>query len=624
MCGIAGILSPTPADLTAIRQMTAALAHRGPDDQGTWSVPGIALGHRRLSIIDLSAAGHQPMLSADGRYVLVYNGELYNFRELRAELADYPFRSHTDSEVILAAYARWGLQALQRFNGMYAFALYDCHRGVLMLVRDRLGIKPLYYHLDGDRLLFASEVRALAASNRPPLRLSPAGVHDYLRYQTVHAPDSILEGVSMLPAGAYLEYALGKAVPKPVTYWIPEEDAFRAPTPTRTRTQWQTAVRDTLQGAVEKQLVADVPFGAFLSGGIDSSALVALMAQCGQSVKTFTVSFAEQAYDEARYAQLVADKFKTDHTEIRLHPDDFLHALPKALASMDHPSGDGPNTWVVARATKQAGITMALSGLGGDELFAGYPIFTRSVRLQRLRGLNALPRALRVGMGDLLMRVRPGVAAAKMAKVLSLDEVSPLTAYPLNRQVFLDAQLRELLRDEPLPNRVAAMTAAWAASPDFRRMPLLSQISVAEMSTYMQNVLLRDTDQMAMAHALEVRVPFLDHELVELALQIPDSEKYPHTPKQLLVESLGDLLPAEIVNRPKMGFILPYDVWMRRELRDFCSENLEFLGELPLFRPGSVAQRWQLFLEGDPTTSWSRLWSLTVLGYWVRKAGVQG
>jgi len=618
MCGIAGILSPTPSDLAAIHPMTAALAHRGPDDQGIWSQPGIALGHRRLSIIDLSSAGHQPMLSADGRYVLVYNGELYNFRELRTELADYPFRSRTDSEVVLAALAHWGLEALQRFNGMYAFALYDTRAQRLLLVRDRLGIKPLYYRHDGSRLLFASELRAIVASGLYTPALSCASVHDYLRYQTVHAPSTILEDVYLLPAGHYIvSDRAGFGHPAP--YWSAAEAGLKCPVPIRSRTQWKKNIHDTLLGAVQKQLVSDVPFGAFLSGGIDSSALVALMSQCGQQVQTFTVTFDEQDYDEAKYAQMVAHKFGTEHHEIHLHPDDFLHALPQALADMDHPSGDGPNTWVVARATKQAGVDMALSGLGGDELFAGYPIFTRSARLERLYVLRLLPRGLRLQIGRLVRKLRPDMAGVKMADILSLPNLTAHSAYPLNRQMFLDAQLRELLNDEPLPNQVERWMQGLQASPGFAQLPLLSQISLAEIETYLQHILLRDTDQMAMAHALEVRVPFLDHELVELVMQIPDAEKYPHTPKQLLVECLGDLLPPEIIHRPKMGFVLPYELWMRRELRVFCTENLQHLGEMPMFRPGSVQKRMQRFLAGDPATSASRLWALTVLGFWMRK-----
>lgn len=558
------------------------------------------------------------MLSADGRYVLVYNGELYNFRELRAELPAYPFRSRTDSEVVLAAMVHWGIDALQRFNGMYAFALYDTLEQRLLLVRDRLGIKPLYYRRDGDRLLFASELRAIAASRLGAPTLSHAGIHDYLRYQTVHAPSTVLEGVHLLPAG-HIMVSERTGVGNPAPYWSAAEVGLKCPVPMRTRSEWKKNVHDTLLGAVQKQLVSDVPFGAFLSGGIDSRTLVALMSQCGQQVNTFTVTFAEQDYDEARYAHLVANKFGTRHTEIHLHPDDFLHALPEALADMDHPSGDGPNTWVVARATKQAGIDMALSGLGGDELFAGYPIFTRSARLERLRLLCLLPRGVRLQIGRLVRKMRPGMAGAKMADILSLPVLTARSAYPLNRQMFLDAQLRELLADEPLPNQVERWMQGLQVSPGFTQLPLLSQISLAEIETYLQHILLRDTDQMAMAHALEVRVPFLDHELVELVMQIPDTEKYPHTPKQLLVESLGDLLPPEITHRPKMGFVLPYELWMRRELRDFCTENLHYLGEMPMFRPGSVQKRMQRFLAGDPATSASRLWALTVLGFWMRK-----
>lgn len=621
MCGICGAISPT---LTPghFQKITDTLAHRGPDDAGSWREGLVFLGHRRLSIIDLSANGHQPMLSPDGRLVLIFNGEIYNFRELRAELNDYAYRSNTDSEVILAAYARWGKDCVKRFNGMFAFAIYDRQAETLFIARDRLGIKPLYYYQEGSQFIFASEVRALLAFDLVTPRIDPDSLADYLRYQTVHAPRTILKDIYMLPPAHCWELRPGD-FGRPEAYWSPLEATTNANGQSRNRADWKKAVFETLQKAVERRLVSDVPFGAFLSGGIDSSAVVALMARAGQSVKTFNVSFAEEEFSEARYARIIAEKFHTDHHEIHLSPGEFLHQIPDALAAMDHPSADGPNTWVVSKATREAGITMALSGLGGDELFAGYPIFRRAVRLERLSGLHLLPVALRKWIGAGLRQVRPGIESAKVAQILALPEFGAMNAYPVNRQAFLDPQLQRLLTFDLPSNRVVDILQAYRKNASFQQLPLLSQVSVAEISTYMQNVLLRDTDQMTMAHALEVRVPFLDHELVELALQIPDREKYPHTPKQLLVESLGELLPPEIVHRPKMGFTLPFAQWMKHELRDFCAHQLEVLMELPSFRRESLQAYWQDFLSGHPDVSWSRIWSLVVLGYWLERHGVQ-
>jgi len=618
MCGLTGVysLQPSTAELSRkIGVMNAALAHRGPDDEGIWHEGGIALGHRRLSIIDLSAAGHQPMHSADGRYVLVFNGEIYNFRSLRAQLGEYPYRSRSDSEVLLAAYARWGVDCLSRLQGMFAFAIWDRTQESLFLARDRLGIKPLYYYQDETRLAFASEIRALLASGWIPARLNEPSLVDYLRYQTVHAPETILQGVRILLPGHYLVVRRGQPVDiRP--YW----SLLRPPHPvTRTREEWKREILAAFRAAVETHLVADVPFGAFLSGGIDSSAVVALMATSGVKVSTFNVSFAEESYSEARYARVVARKFNTRHHEIRLLPEEFLALIPEALRSMDHPSGDGPNTYVVSKATRAAGIRMALSGLGGDELFAGYAIFRRAARLERWRGMSLLPRRMRRAAGRVLTAVAPSVAAQKMGDILAERRIGALSAYPYNRQLFPDRQLAELLVISLAENAVMRDVQRWTQDGGFDALPLLSKISVAEMSTYMQDVLLRDTDQMSMAHALEVRVPFLDHALVELLLQVPDSIKFPHGPKQLLVESLGDLLPPEIVRRRKMGFNLPYREWMKGELRQLCGERIAALAARPWFREAAVLQLWQHFLSDHAGVSWSRLWMMVVLEDWLQR-----
>lgn len=619
MCGINGILAldgERPDYSTAVDLMNTALAHRGPDDAGIYALDGIALGHRRLSIIDLSSAGHQPMRSANGRYVLVFNGEIYNFRELRAQL-DYPFKSHTDTEVLLAAWQTWGAACIDRLNGMYGFAVWDMHERVLHLVRDRLGIKPVYYYADGARLLFSSEVRAILSSGMVPRRLDRTSLVDYLRYQTVHQPNTIISGIRMLPAASHLTVSEKGVVVR--SYWSPVSTSGS----TLSRQEARGAVHDALLRAIERQLVADVPFGAFLSGGIDSSAIVALMSQLSDKVSTFSITFAEEEFSEARYARTVAKKFATDHHEIQLSPQHFLELLPDALDCMDHPSGDGPNSYVVSGATKNAGITMALSGLGGDELFAGYSVFRQGMSLQRLRWLNLLPRSLRALGGQVLRRVRPGIASDKIAGILSQPHISPLSAYPYYRQVVSDAQCVELLNEAHLPpNRVIALLHELDNETELDRLPVLGRISIAEITTYMQHVLLRDTDQMSMAHALEVRVPFLDHELVELVVGLSDDIKYPHTPKQLLVESLGSLLPPEIVNRPKMGFTLPFAHWMRGELHEFCDSRIRQLAGRDCFNEEAVVRYWNDFQTGKPSVSWSRIWTLLVLEHWLEKNDV--
>ncbi len=600
--------------------MNAALAHRGPDDEGLVADEYAVLGQRRLSIIDLSSAGHQPMQSPDKRFVLVFNGEIYNFRELRGQL-DYSFQSHSDSEVLLAAWFKWGVDCVERLVGMFAFAVWDRQEKELYLVRDRLGIKPLYYYVDDQRIVFSSEVRAVLASGHVRRKLNADSLVDYLRYQCVHQPHTIVEGIHLLPPATLLRFRGRDANER--RYWTPVPGNV-----TDVVCDIETAqknVHDALLTAVERRLVADVPFGAFLSGGIDSSAIVGLMSQITDQVSTFSVSFAEEAFSEARYARRIAEKFKTDHHEIQLSPDDFLELLPEALDHMDHPSGDGPNTYVVSRATKHAGITMALSGLGGDELFAGYPVFRQSAQLQRLAPLNGVPQILRKWAGRALYAMKPNVASAKVAGILSKGRISALSAYPFYRQVLLDSQVSALLNYNQLPpNRVEQILDELGNEPEFRDLPLLAQVSAAEMATYMQHVLLRDTDQMSMAHALEIRVPFLDHELVELVMGLPDKFKSITSPfpKQLLVDSLGGLLPSEIVNRPKMGFSLPYAQWMVGELREFCGDRMQRLAGRGLFNAATVAGYWNDFIDGKPTVTWSRIWTLVVLEHWLERNGV--
>ncbi|WP_161887656.1 asparagine synthase (glutamine-hydrolyzing) [Pontibacter russatus] len=619
MCGISGIIgiaAPEEAGRT-LDAMNGAIAHRGPDDCGSFVVPGVALGQRRLSIIDLSCAGHQPMLSADGNLVLVFNGEIYNYRELKQELRDYPYQTQTDTEVILAAWQKWGRECVHHFNGMFALAISDKAKNEVFLFRDRLGIKPLYYFQQGQRLLFCSEVRGLLASGLVPRKLNRAALADYLRYQTVHAPETMVQGVQMLLPGHYIHISKGEITTS--SYWSPEKNYSRE-AEGKPYEEVKRDVHDLLQQAVARRLVADVPFGAFLSGGIDSSAIVGLMSQvASQRVKTFSVTFEEEAFSEARFAAAIARKFDTEHTEIKLTPDDFLELIPAALQAMDHPSGDGPNTFVVSKVTKEAGITMALSGLGGDELFAGYDMFTQMATLHRYQWLASVPLALRRVAGKSLKTLKPSVATNKINELLGLTSWKLSDAYPIIRQVLPDDYLLQLTGREALEkNRVQQLVEASRQRQE-QLLPVLSRVSVAEIGSYMQNTLLRDTDQMSMAHALEVRVPFLDYKLVEYVLGVPDSYKYPTSPKKLLTDALGDLLPMDIINRPKMGFVLPWQNWLKQELYAFADEKLKNLGKRGLLRPEELHQLWQRFLRGDVAVNWARVWALVVLENWLEE-----
>lgn len=630
MCGINGLLGFPDKDSATqkVNAMNEAMIHRGPDDGGFFVNDKIALGHRRLSIIDLSSAGHQPMQSHDGRYQIVYNGEIYNFKELKFELKRvvsgsaeqaYFFQTNTDTEVIIAAYARWGTDCVNHFNGMFAFAIWDNHTNELFIARDRLGIKPLYYCFTNNVLAFSSEIRSLLASDLLPKKIDEKSLIDYLRFQTVHAPNTIVKGVKMLMPGHYI-----KANSKKVTihsYW----DLIANTSDASKGKSYEEVCKDVntlLTKAVESRLIADVPFGAFLSGGIDSSAIVGLMSKVStEKIKTFSVTFDETEFSEAKYAQLIAKKFNTDHHEIVLKPEHFLEQLPQALKAMDHPSGDGPNTYIVSKATKEAGITMALSGLGGDELFAGYAIFNRSLELNKKAWLNAIPSVIRRSAGSVLSTLKPSVSSEKIAALLKQDSINFQSFYPLSRQVLMDKQLLEIVNLMELPSNVVSEII----EPIYlnKQLAKLSKVSIAEISTYMQNVLLGDADQMSMASALEIRVPFIDYTLVEYVLGVPDKYKNPTTPKKLLVDALGDLLPAEIVNRPKMGFTFPWKDWMKNELKSFCEQRINSLAKRKPFNGTGVIKLWTDFLKDDPRVTWSRIWYLVVLENWLQENNIQ-
>lgn len=623
MCGINGFISGThhgAQKLSVVRSMNACLAHRGPDNDGTWHDETVCLGHRRLSIIDLSAESNQPFLSNDRRYVIVYNGELYNYRELKLELQRAPhgssdtpyfFKTASDTEVILAAYLRWGLKCLDYFNGMYAFAIYDTQSSKLVMARDRLGVKPLYYYYGDEGLLFSSEVRPILHSGVKTFSLNREAIGEYAMYQTVFAPNTMVKGIKMLMPGHYAEYEQGKAT---ITQYYNASKINR-----RDSLSYQQAcskVRELLAHSVQQRLVADVPFGAFLSGGIDSSAVVGLMSQVSsEKIQTFNVSFDESDFSEARYARLIAAKFNTQHHEIKLRPDDFLKQLPEALSAMDHPSGDGPNTYIVSKATKQAGITMALSGIGGDELFAGYDVFRRMASLHKRSWINAVPRFARKTAGFAIRKQKRSISGNKIEELLAEPSINFNSAYPLNRSVFTQRELATLLKE---PQPFAQIKKIMTGVPQ-QEGHLLSAVSIAEINTYLQNVLLRDTDQMSMAVALEVREPFLDYKLLDFVLGLNDAHKFPHSPKKLLTDSLGDLLPGEIVNRPKMGFTLPWQYWLKNELKTFCEKNIYEFAEQAFCHKEAVRGLWTRFLAGDATVTWSRIWHLVVLNNWIRE-----
>lgn len=625
MCGIAGFTIRAGDTNTyghMISEMIHSLRHRGPDAQKNWNDDSVYLGHARLSIIDLNEASDQPMRSSDDRYVIIYNGELYNYKELKLELQrvahgskqePYFFRTNSDTEVILAAYKRWGTECLDKFNGMYAFALYDKQERSLFIARDRVGIKPLYYSYKNGQLIFASEVRAILDSGLIERKLNRSVISEYFLYQTVHAPNTIIQDVNMLMPGHFMIYKNGQIDIK--KYW--DIDTFTNSSNDLDYRQTCLKTKELLFHAVERRLVADVPFGAFLSGGIDSSAVVGIMSQLSSGkVETFNVSFDESEFSEAKYARKIAEKFNTDHHEIKLSPDNFLGQLPEALAALDHPSGDGPNTYIVSKATKNAGITMALSGLGGDEAFAGYDVFKRMVEINKKAYLNIFPAWMRKVPASMMKAKNRSIAGDKIYEVLSQEKINIPSAYPISRKVFSDKQISSLLKNSSTENNLQKLVSRIKKTKDDH---LLSYVSALEIGTYMQNILLCDTDQMAMAVALEVRVPFLDYKLLEFVLSVKDEFKYPSTPKKLLIDALDGLLPDEVVNRPKMGFTLPWKNWLKNELKSFCERNINSLSKRDFVNEEAILDLWQRFLKDDERVSWSRIWHLVVLEDWLTK-----
>lgn len=620
MCGIAGIIdAPDGHDRAAvIRAMAHSLAHRGPDHTGFFEDGSAALAHLRLSILDTSPRGHQPMRSPDDRYILLHNGEIYNFREVRSMLPG-PFETETDSEMIIAAFRQWGPDCVRRFNGMYAFVLWDTVAQSLFIARDRLGIKPLYFHQDGATLAFASEVRALLQLPWYTGRIDRDALASYLCYQTVYGDRSLLQNIEMLPPGHYATFKHGKL--DVTQYWDMYTCASEEPA-TLDSAALRRRIRELLGAAVERRMISDVPLGAFLSGGIDSSAIVALMSTVSaQPVDTFSVVFSEKAYDESRWSEMIARKYNTRHHPIHLKPQDFLEALPAALQAMDHPSGDGINSYVVSQVTKAAGMTVALSGLGGDELFGGYPVFTQLPQLQERGMLWALPAALRRSLSGFAAALKGGRQGAKLRQLMRARDNSWLEIYKVFRTIYDWAEIPALTGRKSGIHPLDALLGGKLDS--MRDWPALSRISAAEINSYTQNVLLRDTDQMSMRHALEVRVPFFDHELVAFALGISDTEKRPTTPKRLLVEALGDLLPDEVVNRQKMGFVFPWEQWLRNDLQSYCDLRIRRMQDRGLLDADLLGKVWREFRAGSGPWLWTHVWLPVVLDEWMENNSIE-
>lgn len=648
MCGIGGIIDTHPGhrgkDLEPlVIEMMNALHHRGPDDGGTWSdaAAGIVLGHRRLSILDLSPLGHQPMQSACRRYVTSFNGEIYNFKALREELerVGHRFRGHSDTEVMLSSISQWGLEsAVTRFNGMFAIAVWDRETRLLHLVRDRMGEKPLYYGWIGTTFVFASELKAFRVHPRFQCAIDRGAVALLMRHNYIPAPYSIYAGISKVTPGTIVTITPDPAaLPLVHAYWsvAAAAERGRAEPFKGTAIEAVTCLDDLLRGAVRLRMAADVPLGALLSGGVDSSTIVALMqAQSTVPIQTFSIGFHETAYNEAHHAKAVAAHLGTAHTELYVSPAEAMQVIPRLPQLYDEPFSDSSQipTYLVSQLTRRQ-VTVALSGDGGDELFAGYDRYFLAADLWRK--IDSVPLLLRQCVARGLARMSPKVWSA-----LSLG------ARPLlpNRLRFGNPEehrktLTDILSVESLESLYLTIVSHWksptsvvlgsteppTALTDPSRWAhcsnVLDRMMLLDMLTYLPDDILTKVDRASMAVSLEARVPFLDHRVVEFACRLPLSMKVQQGQnKWILRRILERYVPSSLLDRPKMGFGVPIDSWLRGPLKEWAEELLEEkrLRDDAIFDPTLIRQKWREHLAG--TRDWQYyLWDVLMFQVWLAK-----
>ena len=617
MCGINGIYNhKSLKDVeNKVKLMNSLTKHRGPDYSNIYLDSSVCIGHNRLSIIDLDSKSNQPFISEDENLVLSYNGEIYNFLELKKELSkSYYFKTKSDTEVIIAAYSLWGIEMVYKFNGMFSFALWDKSKEELFLCRDRFGIKPLYYMEVNQSIIFSSSIKALKSFSHEELNIKEDDLLDFLQYGTVHQPNTILDKVKSVPRGSFL--MAGNQETKIFEYW----NLFESNNSNKITSEPLKTVNKLLLESVEKRLISDVPYGIFLSGGIDSSILVAAASKVStQKVNTFSIVFKEKGFDERKFSRQIASKYKTNHLELELNPEEILQQIEEPFKFMDHPSVDGINTFFISKQVHNQGFKMALSGAGSDELFAGYPVFKEVFELENKKWLYSFPPQLRNIFGKLLQLRNKSLKSHKIAEILNLKLLELPYFYPIFRKIFANNTIYKLCDIKNISTENYPFN--WAFNNlDTNNIganySLISKISALEIETYLQNVLLRDADQMGMANSLEIRVPFLDHNLVEYVLSLPNELKYPIYPKKLLIDSTKGWIPDEIIHRKKMGFVLPWEKWMKNELSSFCEESLLNLEDYTIFNMSQVNLLWKDFVKGNPYINWLQIWSLVVLGKW--------
>ncbi len=628
MCGIAGRLefdSARRVDAALIRRMCAVLEHRGPDDEGIWTQGPIGLGHRRLSILDLSAAGHQPMSNATGTLWIVFNGEIYNFLELRAELerAGATFRSRTDTEVILHLYEREGVECLHKLRGMFAFAIWDTRAQSLFVARDRIGVKPLCYHADARGITFASEIKAVLQDSGVSHDPDPVALHHYLTYQSVPAPMCAFRGVQKLPPGHYLMWRQGRMEVK--RYWQLSYEPKRSAATERERRDLEAELLQRFEESVRLRMISDVPLGAFLSGGVDSSAVVAMMSRCATGpVRTFSIGFDDASYDELAYARLVAERFQTQHTELTVRPD-ALAVLPKLTWHYDEPYADASAipTYYVSKMAREH-VTVVLNGDAGDENFAGYD---RHVANQYAHRLRAFAPLLGSGAFRRLLDALPAGALPPSTRFRLRRFVDQLGRTPQARNTAWMSQFapeaKQQLYAQAFRDQVGIADAEELVFEKYRESDarhFTDQTLYADVNTYLPNTLLVKVDIASMANSLEARSPFLDHTFMEFAARLPvDLKIRGGRTKIILKRALRGVIPDAILDRPKMGFSVPVDHWLQHELKDMAHDLLLSPRSMSrgYFRRPFVERMLREHAEGR--RKWhTQIWNLMMLESWHR------
>src|SRR6266850_4776891 len=616
MCGIVGLFNhSTAAEVSkdTLLSMRDSMTHRGPDDEGIYISPdrALGLGHRRLSIIDLSPAGRQPMSDSDGRFWIVFNGEIYNFAELRRDLEreGTVFRSRSDTEVLLYLYKQHGKQMLRLLRGMFAFAIFDTQQRTLFLARDRIGVKPLYYFNRGGTFGFASEIKALLASDRIGRNVNPEAFYHYLSFLTTPAPQTLFDGIFKLPAAHSMTVNASGDV-QIEQWWSP----LSLPPLKLKESDHIEAIRSLLRDSIRYRMISDVPFGVFLSGGIDSSTNVALMAEMmDRPVETFSIAFEnEPEYNEFRYARIVASAFKTNHHEIEIGMNDLLDFLPQLIHHQDEPIADPVciPVYYVAKLAKEHGVTVCQVGEGSDELFCGYPHWSYVLGLERWRRLySAIPQPLRK-LASFFARQLEDPSSGRLEYIRRASNDEPV--FWGGAEAFFETGKRFLLHPA-MQAKVNGISSAGVIRGYFdeflqaenHRDPL-TWMTFMDLKLRLPELLLMRIDKMTMATSVEARVPFLDHKLVEYVMSIPQSDKVPGlAPKYLLKKSVTGLVPDEIIHRPKQGFGVPVVEWFQLELGNQVRKKLtSFAQSQPylspegvqrlLTRPGS-ALPWYLF-----------------------------